>query len=200
MKEKTRNKLTLIALCLIFLVPLGAAMYTYNSDKLFNRTTNRGILIQPPINMLSLPLSNPKGEAIKQPALRGHWLYIYVSPRACGKTCQQNLYNIRQIRTAIGKDQGRVRRAILTFTGTVKDNTLNNLLKNDYKGTAHFEISRSRFANLIEHLPSAKLALTTGYLYLVDPQGNLMMGYAPGAKPADILKDLEKLLKISQVG
>jgi cytochrome oxidase Cu insertion factor (SCO1/SenC/PrrC family) len=37
-------------------------------------------------------------------------------------------------------------------------------------------------------------------VYLVDPLGNLMMYYRPGADPRDIVQDLEKLLKYSHVG
>ena len=34
-------------------------------------------------------------------------------------------------------------------------------------------------------------------IYFVDPLGNLMMRYRPGVKPADMRKDLERLLKYS---
>lgn len=203
MTQKNHSKrkfFPVIAIFLIFFIPFGFAWYTYQGHSIFNKTTNRGTLIKPPINILNLPLTNAQGEAIKEPALLGHWLFVYVSPNKCTEICQRNLYAMRQIRKATGKEQMRVRRAILTFTGAAKQSTLNNLLQNDYKGTAHFKISRRKFAELIQNQPSAKLALTTGYLYLVDPQGNLMMGYAPNTKPDNILKDLEKLLKVSQVG
>ena len=36
--------------------------------------------------------------------------------------------------------------------------------------------------------------------FLIDPLGNLMMAYAPDAPPKGVLKDLRKLLKVSQIG
>jgi len=39
-----------------------------------------------------------------------------------------------------------------------------------------------------------------GYLYFVDPHGNIMMGYAPDAKPSGQFKDLKHLLKLSHIG
>jgi cytochrome oxidase Cu insertion factor (SCO1/SenC/PrrC family) len=37
-------------------------------------------------------------------------------------------------------------------------------------------------------------------VYIIDPLGNLMMYYPPGAEPGGMLKDLQKLLKYSQIG
>jgi hypothetical protein len=37
-------------------------------------------------------------------------------------------------------------------------------------------------------------------VYLIDPLGNLMMSYAPDAKPKGMLEDLKRLLGLSQVG
>jgi cytochrome oxidase Cu insertion factor (SCO1/SenC/PrrC family) len=39
-----------------------------------------------------------------------------------------------------------------------------------------------------------------GRTYLVDPLGNLLMSYPPGADRAGILKDLKQLLRLSHVG
>ena len=36
--------------------------------------------------------------------------------------------------------------------------------------------------------------------FLVDPLGNLMMYYDPGVQASGVMKDLQKLLKISQIG
>jgi hypothetical protein len=37
-------------------------------------------------------------------------------------------------------------------------------------------------------------------IYLIDPLGNLMMSYAPGAKPKGLLEDMKRLLRLSQIG
>ena len=42
--------------------------------------------------------------------------------------------------------------------------------------------------------------LESGYVYLVDPNGNLMMKYNHMATSRGLLKDIKKLLKISNIG
>jgi hypothetical protein len=37
-------------------------------------------------------------------------------------------------------------------------------------------------------------------IYLIDPLGNLMMSYAPDAKPKGMLEDMKRLLRLSQIG
>jgi hypothetical protein len=37
-------------------------------------------------------------------------------------------------------------------------------------------------------------------VYIIDPLGNLMMSYAPNAKPKGMLQDLKRLLGLSHVG
>lgn len=43
-------------------------------------------------------------------------------------------------------------------------------------------------------------ASEAGRIYIIDPLGNLMMSYAPGAPPKGLLEDLKKLLKLSRIG
>ena len=38
------------------------------------------------------------------------------------------------------------------------------------------------------------------HIYLVDPRGNVMMRFPANAEPRRMLKDLERLLKASQIG
>jgi hypothetical protein len=37
-------------------------------------------------------------------------------------------------------------------------------------------------------------------VYLIDPLGNLMMFYAPDAKPKGMLEDMKRLLRLSHIG
>jgi hypothetical protein len=47
---------------------------------------------------------------------------------------------------------------------------------------------------------SSDAARPQGRIYIVDPLGNLMMSYAPGADAKGMLEDLKRLLKLSHVG
>jgi len=40
----------------------------------------------------------------------------------------------------------------------------------------------------------------SGWIYLVDPLGNLLMRYPTTVKPGGMLKDLKRLLRLSKIG
>src|SRR5687768_636271 len=63
------------------------------------RPGNYGELITP--RLLTGPVFEP---------LRGRWLLVAFDTAACDAYCEKKLYYMRQIRTALGKDQGRVER------------------------------------------------------------------------------------------
>lgn len=188
-------------LFLVFLIPLLAALFMYvTGDTISKTTTNRGQLIQPPRDFKQLTIVNADGSSAGNP-FKNHWLLLYVAPKACEQTCQRDLYFMRQIWIATNKNSYRVQRAIMTFASSPADKKLAELLQTtEYQGTQHVIVDRQQFAQLMQGLPSTNLALTSGYIYLVDPLGNIMMAYAPDANPSGILKDLEKLLRVSQIG
>ncbi len=195
-----RPVLTVAIIFLLFFGPLVAAWILYESGKTIGEgTTNHGQLIQPPRNLYDLNLTDTDGIALQQPFHR-HWVLLYVTPNTCNQDCQKDLYYMRQIWIAVNKNSYRVQRAILTFVGNTSDVHLSQLLQTDFKGTQHVIADKQQFAKVMAGLPSTDLALNSGYLYLVDPLGNIMMAYAPGTNPSGILKDLEKLLRISQIG
>ena len=56
-------------------------------------------------------------------------------------------------------------------------------------------VLQSQFASA-----QSNMAVCEGCMYLVDPNGNLMMRFAADLPPAKILKDLKHLLKTSRIG
>ena len=60
--------------------------------------------------------------------------------------------------------------------------------------------SKTQMQNFLEQSPDKTLILEQGSLYLVDPRDNVIMQYAANANPRGVFKDLEKLLRISQIG
>lgn len=117
--------------------------------------------------------------------LRGKWLLVTFDAAACDAYCEKKLYFIRQVRTAQGKDQGRVERLwLLTDGGAPRAELLAAI-----DGT---RLSRSK--------PEGFPGNPVDHIYVVDPLGNLMMRYPKDPDASKILKDLQRLLKYSQVG
>jgi len=117
--------------------------------------------------------------------LRGKWVLVNVDSAACDPYCERKLYFMRQVRTAQGKDQGRVERLwIITDAGKPRPELLAAI-----EGT---RISRAK----TEPFPGKPV----DHVYVIDPLGNLMMRFPRDPDPSRMLKDLQRLLKYSQVG
>lgn len=175
-----------------------AQVFYEQGDKWISHTVNHGELIQPLRNITELNLKNLNNKLVPDNELTGKWTLLLVLPGACQASCQKMLYDMRQIRLASGKDRNRIQRAVITFSIT-NNKDLSQRLK-IFAGTEHWLVSEPKLQSVMANLNSTAIAMKEGYLYLVDPLGNIMMGYKLEANPMDIYKDLQKLLAVSQIG
>ncbi|MDQ2994970.1 MAG: hypothetical protein M3R00_08535 [Pseudomonadota bacterium] len=191
MSLKRRNSLVISSLLLTFMLPIVAALWVYYYGFPTARsTTNYGSLIQPSVHITEYAVTDPNGIPLSNKALLYKWTLLYVSPAVCDKSCESAVFYLRQMRTATGKDQERIRPVVLNRYGQSIDPSLVTLLQKRYPQTTRW----------ISHADNKQLALEGGSLYLVDPHGNIMMTYPAGANPSKIFKDLTKLLRVSQIG
>jgi cytochrome oxidase Cu insertion factor (SCO1/SenC/PrrC family) len=196
--QKSKTIWLTTAIILTFAIPLALAWWCYkHPQELTLGTTNHGTLLQPTQNLTALQLTTLNGQPFTAQQAHGVWWLIYLAPANCNKACQTHLFDMRQIRTATGKDRTRIARALITFT---PDPQIDHLLQSAHDETQHLLANKQQFNQALQVLPSTPLALQQGYLYLVDPLGNLVLGYPPQTNPEDLLKDLQRLLRISQIG
>ncbi len=98
-------------------------------------------------------------------------------------SCEEATRLLRQITIALGKEGHRVARLLVQQTGA-----LNAQLQQGYPA-------------LIQLTSSATEVFNKGQgIYLVDPLGNIMMYYSKNFVGKELLKDLKKLLKNSNIG
>jgi hypothetical protein len=171
-----RVKLVLIGLACAAPFILGTAAYLFGWAP--GQAANYGELIAP------RPLSGPPLDA-----LRGKWVLVSFDAAACDAYCEKKLYFMRQVRTAQHKNMGRVERLwLLTDAGKPRAELL-------------AAIEGTRLAALKDS-PAAKdfPGDLTDHIYVVDPNGNLMMRFPREPDPSLILKDLQRLLRLSQIG
>ena len=111
---------------------------------------------------------------------RGKWVLVVFDAAACDAHCERKLYTIRQLRRAMGKDMDRIERLwVLTDGGKPRAEILPGI-----EGTRLAAFAPTEFpGNARDHI------------YLVDPQGNLMMRFPRDPDPSKMIKDLERLLK-----
>lgn len=195
-KRRMRPSTIITILALLFLIPIITAWAMFKGNHIFG-LMNHGRLIKPPFSASLLKLKNQKGKQI----IEKKWTLVYFNPGLCDKTCQEGLYHLRQIRIATGDNMKRVARVLLTYPSELANNTsLQLILTERFPGTEHLTVKEQNFADVVRQHVKTDYALESGTIYLIDPQGNVMMTYKPGTKPNSIYKDLKRLLKVSQVG
>lgn len=195
--EEKRSNTTFWVLAVVFVLPYVAALaYYLAGDRLPGVTTsNLGELVTPvrPLGALEFDLLG--GEKVGIEDYSGKWLVLGIAGAECNKPCMHNLYMMRQTRKALAKNRFRVRRAMV-FSG--KPELLQDIV-GDYEGTDVWLGPSDSIRKLLDVLDLEDQGLD-GRLFIVDPLGNVMMRYKPETDPKDLLKDLQRLMKVSKAG
>lgn len=123
---------------------------------------------------------------------RGHWTLLLWGGADCGLDCEAGLFKMRQARLALGRHRTRVRTAYLLAPGEPFEIRPPQLLRR------HPRLAVARLAG-DARVARALSALAPG-VYIVDPNGNLMMNYAANATARGITRDLKHLLRASRIG
>ncbi len=187
-------RVTLLVILAMFTLPLGLA-WMMNSGSIHYQsaaTVNLGRLVSPvvPLDWSSVePVANDSATA----GLNGFWVILYAVPPICNEECLEAVTELRQVHRASGKDQNRIKIALLVEP-SISQSLVDELLAID-----------PRF-NLVES-PSKTISRTLAQadapdhpqggqsaVYLVDPLGNIMMTYNGKSSPNRLSKDLKRLL------
>lgn len=174
-----RNRIMLVAIFAIAMTSLALSYFLFFSarDGGVWATTNEGDWVRPALSVADLPLQSSSGETV---APRPFWDLWVVSGGACDAACDQAVHEMRQLHVLLNKEADRVRRAL------VADDAASATL-------------REPFPNLARWRLTERSALTPG-IYVVDPIGNLVFRYPLTSPGKPVLKDLKRLLKVSQIG
>ncbi len=162
-------------------------------------TNNFGELIVPVVAMPAEKfLSLDGGDApagASENAMRGRWLIVTRDSGSCDAVCVKKLYTMRQARLMLNKDLDRVARVLLLDDGMATSVQL----QRDFAGTAFVSAKESAW---LAKLPREQTDASNGrgYIYAVDPMGNLFMRYKAGEDIKELAADFRRVLKASQLG
>jgi cytochrome oxidase Cu insertion factor (SCO1/SenC/PrrC family) len=187
-----RRQLLLVAS--IFFVPLAAAVALYFSASWRPPVgVQHGELIDPPRPLPEIAFTRPDGGTTAADVLRGRWFLVIPIEGACNERCLATLADLRQLRLALDKDAPRVQRVLLHDGRCCEAGSPAMAPDLLVLGAAGPEGDALRAL-----FPPA----TDGDngIYIVDPHGNLMMSYPATGAARGLLKDLERLLRLSSIG
>ena len=196
-KKSKSGIIILVVLISIFALPEIIAVGLQAIKWRPKTTTNQGQLVQPTRAITNLDLEAMDKTEVKFSNFRQKWTVIYFADAECDDLCIKNLYIMRQVHKALGKEQARMHRIFVPL-GEVSGDKLGNKIK-DYPGMTVLTGPRQNIELLAQQfvLPNAK-SVDPQRIYLVDPLGNLMMSYQDN--PSGLLKDLRHLMKTSWAG
>ena len=140
--------------------------------------------------------------------LRGQWTLLYAIEDACDAVCEKNLYHLRQVRLALNQRKDRVRRVAV-----VRDaDQIPPALLAEHRGLVVVGGAPDERDALVEQIRTATVdgqggdgsdaggAAPLDGIWLLDPNGNLVLRFAPDLDPRNMLKDVKHLLKVSRIG
>lgn len=171
-------RLQFLIIVAISAVSLGGAWLVFQQvrDGGLWGTTNHGEFVDPLVTVDELEIASTAGEPFETDKW---WLWV-VPQGPCEENCREALYQLRQLHVLLNRDAARVRRGLLGA-------------------------QPAQAAELAETYP--RLRLLSGNIsrlergiYIVDPLGNLVFFYTMDQAGEDVLDDLKRLLKVSQIG
>lgn len=180
---------TLLLLALVALSPIVAsyvAFYGFAPPK----RMNYGELLDPrPAPAIAGMYADGKPFALAE--LRGKWVLLVVSGPECDDACRRALHTTRIVRTIQARERDRVLRAWLRPEAAPPPP--DGLLAGDPGLIA----ARAAAVEL------SRLPIDAGGapgILLLDPRGNLVLRYGGDPDAERMAKDLERLLRVSQIG
>src|SRR5271169_1036622 len=184
-----RGRRMLLLLALVALAPIVAAYVAYYGFAPTKRV-NYGKLLEPgPAPAIAGKYADGRPFALGE--LRGKWLLLVVSGTDCGEGCRRALHATRVARTIQGREQDRVVRAWLQPATAPPPPA-------ELLAWESGLVAASAAPNELTELPIDQGGAAS--ILLLDPHGNMVLRYGDDPDIERLAKDLQRLLRASQIG
>jgi hypothetical protein len=178
----------LLLLFSLFVLPMVASFIAYKFVRP-EATANYGELLLPPATITKQPFNRLDGGGFVFRELEGRWALVTSDSGACAAPCAEKLAAMRQVRIALGRNATRVERIFV----------VDDLQAPSPAALAPFDGTIVAVTRPGLQLPAGAVN-DRAHIYLVDPRGNVMMRWPATAQLPRMKKDLDRLLKASQIG
>lgn len=159
-------------------------VYAYGHPR---ATANYGELLLPPDTVTAARFVAADGRDFRFPALAGRWIVVTADRTPCETACRSKLTAVRQVRLALGKEADRVATVAVVEGGAPDPG-----LRADFPDMT--------FARPTQPAPAGAPTADPAHIYLVDPNGNVMMRWPAQPDYKRMKGDLDRLLRASQIG
>ena len=195
-QKPKRNPYTPWFVVIAFVAPVVAAYGLFFLGISPPGFSNKGELLDPIIDVESFALTDDANQPMSREDITVHkWHMIMFAGASCDQACSEMLYNLRQINVAAGKNAYRLRRLVVHLDPP--DEEFQQLIAQEYPD------ARQAYANsstIEAALQGVGPAFKSNEVYIMDPLGNIMLRFTRDQSYKDLLHDLNKMFKVSQIG
>lgn len=184
---KVKNKGLIFLFIAVFALPVILAKFALDYQWFNQGVTNKGQLLEPSLDM------SIWGSTEQPPS----WKFLYVLPAKCDEACQNAIYSLNQLWSALGKEQDRVR-SIVIATASSDATAISKVA--DYKNIHIIETDEQSINQVFKEVK-------TNGIFIVDTLNNIILRYPTQEDPQqavlhtrDLLSDMRKVLKLSRIG
>jgi hypothetical protein len=180
--SRSRSRLSLLLIVAVFALPILAALVLNLGGWMPKQSRNFGEVVHPPLPLRDIEFVHAGGRRARLGNTHGQWTLLVRVPAVCDAACWERVAVLPNVRTSLGRNADKL--AVLLLDREPSPELRGRLAGFDYAATT---------APLPGRL-SAPLAAGPE-LWLVNPHGVVEMRYPPGFVPAELRKDLGKLVR-----
>jgi hypothetical protein len=181
-RQRGRNRLVLIAIFAIFFGAFAFAGILRFSGWRPAGMKNHGELLQPPVDLRAMRLTLADGNDYPWDPVQRRWRIVIAPPAACIEVCVTLSRQVDTVWQLFGRNADHV-----------------DVL---WVGQPPAGAKRGYELRVLKDDPALRAALprlndTAGVpVYVVDPNGFVVLRYAPGFDPSHLRQDMSRLLKL----
>jgi cytochrome oxidase Cu insertion factor (SCO1/SenC/PrrC family) len=181
--SRTRSRLSLLLIVAVFAVPVLAALALNLAGWMPGHSRNFGEVVHPPLPLRDIEFVLADDARMHLGNTQERWTLLVRVPATCDAACWQRVALLGNVRTSLGRVEDKL--------------DLLLLVERELPAGQQAVLHDFAFATSATRLPGRLSApLTQGpELWLVNPYGSVEMRYAPGYLPAELRKDLGKLIR-----
>lgn len=181
-RQRNRNRGLLVLILVIFLGSALVAGLLRFSGWRPSGMKNHGELLQPPADLREASLLLADGTAYTWAPLERDWRLLVVAPAGCGEPCARLSSQLDTVWRLFGHRADHVH---TLWMGPVPDGAVRN---NSWRVLRDNPAVRAGLPRLDD--PDGVP------VYVIDPNGFVILRYAPGFDPAHLREDVARLLKL----
>lgn len=186
-RARNRNRLALVAVIAVFVLPILIAMWIARADRIPGATGVHGEMYDPARDLRAVTLEPVDGGTYAWAPETRTWRILVVAPATCAEACVDLVADLDKVWRLFGRNAGRVHvlwacgeEACMPPAGTTLPDTFVRIQPDPALRAA---------------LPGVDTPDGTP-VYVIDPNGFLVLRYAPGFDPSGLRRDVGKLVRL----